>query len=143
MDKPKELWFKDIPRPELFLNNSQGYLDRLSDGANGKDRQYLGKRKFKGSQNNQEKRRHKTNTKTQPQITPESLIDDAKWLDERRKKFPRVNSKREPEQSDLSSTVEVKSHIARNNKHTARPPHQVSKTKNVSLFDRLMGNAEE
>lgn len=143
MDKPKELWFKDIAKPDTVLDRSEGYLDRLSGCRDVNDRQYLGKRKSKGSQNYQEKRRPKIHNKVQAQITPESLIDDAKWLEERKKKFPRVDSKPDPKQPDSSSKDDKVTNIAKTNNSSSRPPYQISKSKNVSLFEKLMSDTEE
>lgn len=141
MDKPKELWFKDIVKPDLILGDSKGYLDRLSGCKNIKDRQYLGKRKLKGSQFSQEKRKPKPPNKLQTHITPESLVDDEKWLEERKKKFPRVNSKTESEQP--KAPLEKQSQGPKVNNNTGRPSYPNHRSKSISLFDKLMSDTEE
>lgn len=119
----KEAWFKDI------ADNSGGYLDRLGGSGDFKGRQYL-TTKCKPTTKQSEicKMRQIDNNKS-----PSSAIDDANYIEQRKKRFPKLKNNGESRQAEAPNND---SKIVIVNKI---PP----RTTRRSLFEMLVGDDVE
>lgn len=111
-------WFQGIEKPvETSSQTHANYIDRLCGNVPANSPRYFtkpkGNRNNQSSfRNNQSKRSDQIRTnKIEPDgkranpcvATPGNAVDDAKWLEERRKKFPKPRSiESEPETIDHS-----------------------------------------
>lgn len=92
MNEHKDSWFKGIQPPDRLSSESgEGFLDRLmgtgvSGERRGKFSHKFQKRDPRRNDNHQRQNKPKA---IAPIKTVESEIDDAKWIEERRRKFPK------------------------------------------------------
>lgn len=143
MDKPETVWFKNIIKPDLDAGQSGGYLDRLTGCNDPKDRQYLANRKTKRNG------KHKPNKSKIPnEIIKKSIncklnsvVDDAKWIEERKKRFPKKDSEGRTQIDRSSMNCDIKhgeNSTFRRNEH-----HNNQSKRNLSLFEQLMDDTDD
>lgn len=154
MDKRNKTWFKgiDLPRDETTLEQGVDYLDRLI-GKGPPQRQFFRPTKRPQNQNTTTKKQNKTIVKTTKlaNVTCETKMDDAKWLEERRKKFPKVGDTDQQEQpsakldqpicQEASITLKREIPLKRRNKKGIVKSFGNNKpvqTRKKTLFEKLM-----
>lgn len=96
-------WFNDIvPQEETTLRQSVGYLDRMISG--GTQKQYLiSNRKGPIKQTRPQKQNDDKRTPRKLKHSKD-IIDDAKWIEERRNRFPKVGADKNPSKSQVNES---------------------------------------
>lgn len=130
MDLPIEKkWFSGIPPPVAGLSDSVDYLDRMIAGSKPQPIRYNAHKR----KHNNKNKGHTNQTNRRPNLVSQASktveIDDATWLADRRKKFPKVGS--EPSRME-SPKPNPKS--TPNNRLKTEPKKERRKT----LFEKLV-----
>lgn len=149
-------WFNEITLPNRStLADSVGYLDRLIGGETSNQRQFMfppaAKRNslnnHKSIASNSSQSRQKDQPKHDNKIKrsptgPIDDLDDIKWLEERRKKFPKIGQQA-PSVETVAPVVpnaeledEPKEQPASHHKHRLD-----SNTRKKTLFEKLMDSS--
>lgn len=90
MERKENKWFNDIPCPgKTTLSDGVGYLDRLIGGGGGEQKRFLTPNRREPTKNNRQQKQCSNN---KPPIVKQTSVDldDIKWIEERKKKFPKV-----------------------------------------------------
>ena len=95
MARKEHSWFNEIVPPgRTTLGDSVGYLDRMIGGGGRCQKQFLLKAPKRDTANKGIKQQKQNNDKPSKQ-PKEILVDDVKWLEERRKKFPKAGGQQD------------------------------------------------
>lgn len=99
MERKENRWFNDIPCPgKTTYSDGIDYLDRLIGG--GGQKQFLVSNRKEPAKNNRQQKQYSNIKPSKPrQVKVE--VDDIKWIEERKKKFPKVSG------SDSSETPKL------------------------------------
>lgn len=146
MVKNQNKWFNDITPPDGGLSESVGYLDRLISGRGQKELLLPKTQVCRGNSSRGSNQQHKrgdhsklqNNTKT---TAPIIQIDDAKWLEERRKKFPKNDASNFSHTTVLENNpIEIKKelNITRTSKTVPNSSNEPSRNRKKTLFEKLM-----
>lgn len=157
MDEKKNNWFTDIAPPgKANFGDSAGYLDRLMGGGG------IGQKSFLNVPAKKEYPPKNNHTKSQPikQVAarpknvaklPGQDIDDANWIEERKRRFPKPGSgDPQPDINAVPSNVLGKSKIESSQLLDMKPDKQLASrkqelrpaTRKKTLFEKLMDSDE-
>lgn len=96
-------WFGDLNRRKIPFGDSDGYIERLSGNSSANSRKFLSSQNTracpkKSNKFNNGQNKSRFNMINKSDKLPSSDIDDAKWIEDRKKRFPKVLlvSKEEP-----------------------------------------------
>lgn len=138
-------WFKDIAPPlSCSLRNGADYLDSLM-GCGEPKRQFMTPAYKKDAPKvdcPQSNKRHKTNMKPSKKIAIE--LDDEKWIEERKKKYPKTEPSIKSQGSvpiDIQPTNDTiscknKTNLTKAVQPAIKLPHENPRKK--TLFEKLM-----
>lgn len=158
MDRRPNNWYNEIAPPgKSTLSDSVGYLDRMLGSSGMRDKQFLRPGGPKQAKNNngarprqQQTDRFNKNPASNQVKAPNVVdIDDANWIEARKKRFPKTNddlhNKSTQPQCDNETAPQVSAHTPSqpsSSAHIGRPA-KVDCDSNVprrkkTLFEKLM-----
>lgn len=146
MERKENKWFNDIPCPgKTTLSDGVGYLDRLIGG--GGQKQFLTPNRREPTKNNRQRKQHSKNKPTESKQTSVDL-DYIKWIEERKKKFPKTGVDGGTSKTQSSVDIgDVTNQICSTGANTANgtsakpeksPMTTNSNPKRKTLFQKLM-----
>lgn len=142
-------WFKEVDQRAITLSQTVSYLDRLCGRDNINDRQYLSTKSIRSQKKFDKIPQDFSNKDKKPDTNERTSfyagVDDAKWIEERKKKFPKTSTESPDRPIETSQGDPAHSgDIMKRPEFKVRPKkEQLSiKKRKKTLFEMLMGDSD-